>query len=67
MKLPKIQWISDNNVSVKIVMNDGSMKKGIVEPEVKKLKLDDRIQFVRFGFCRLDQIKPEFTFYFTHR
>jgi glutamyl-tRNA synthetase len=67
MEMSKIQWVSDVNAKVRIVMNDGNIKEGIAEPEIKKLKIDDRIQFVRFGFCRLDRVKPEFTFYFTHR
>ncbi len=64
---PKIQWVSDRNVPVKIVMNNGKIVKGIAEPDVTKLKVDDIIQFVRFGFCRVDQVKPELIFYFTHR
>ena len=67
MEMPKIQWVSDKNVPVKIVMNDGSIKKGITEPEIKKVKVDTRLQFVRFGFCKADKTKPEFVFYFTHK
>ncbi len=63
----KIQWISEKNVPISIVMNDGKVINGIVEPEVAKLKVDDIIQFVRFGFCRVDQIKPTLIFYFTHK
>ncbi len=63
----KIQWVSENSVPIKIVMNDGSVVKAIAEPEVVKLKKDSIIQFVRFGFCRVDQIKPELVFYFTHK
>jgi len=67
MKMPKIQWVSEKNIPVSIVMNDGSIKKGITESETKKLKVNDRIQFVRFGFCRLDKVKPDLVFYFTHK
>jgi len=67
MEMPKIQWVSEKSVPVTIVMNDGSTKKGIAEPEIKKLKANDRIQFMRFGFCRLDSEKPGFVFYFTHK
>ena len=66
-EISKIQWVSDKNVPVKIVMNDGSIVKGLAEPDVAKLKVDDIIQFVRFGFCRVDQVKPELIFYFTHK
>jgi len=67
MDMAKIQWVSDKNVPVKIVMNDGSIKKGISEPEIKKAKVDTKLQFVRFGFCRVDKTKPEFVLYFTHK
>jgi glutamyl-tRNA synthetase len=67
MKMPKIQWVSEENVPIKIVMPDGSLKKGIAEPEIKKLKIDDRIQLVRIGFTRINQTKPEIIFYFTHK
>jgi glutamyl-tRNA synthetase len=67
LEMPKIQWVSENNILVKIVMNDGTIKKGLAEPEIKKLKIDDRIQFMRFGFCRVDQTGKETVFYFTHK
>ena len=66
MDMPKIQWVSEDNVPVKIVMPNGSVKEGIAEPEVKSLKIDDIIQFYRIGFCRVDQKKPV-VFYFTHK
>jgi len=67
MEIPKIQWVSDKNVKVRVLMPDGKMKEGLAEPEVKKLKIDSRIQFQRFGFCRLDKTKPSIFFYFTHK
>ncbi|MBL7169677.1 MAG: glutamate--tRNA ligase [Candidatus Aenigmarchaeota archaeon] len=65
-EMPKIQWVSENNVSVSIVMNDGIVKKGIAEPEVSGLSVDDIIQFMRFGFVRLDD-KKMMRFYYTHK
>ncbi|MCX6821857.1 MAG: hypothetical protein NTW30_03710 [Candidatus Aenigmarchaeota archaeon] len=67
MKMPKIQWVSEENVPIKIVMFDSSLKKGIAEHEIKKLKVDERIQLVRFAFCRIDQTIPEIVLYFTHK
>ncbi len=66
-EMSKIQWISEKNIPVKILMNDGTEKEGLSEPEIEKLKVNDRIQFMRFGFCRLDQTKPKLIFYFTHK
>ncbi len=65
-EMPKIQWVSEENVPVSIVMDNGTKKKGIAEPEVKGLKVDDIIQFYRVGFCRLDN-KEKLRFYFTHK
>ena len=65
-EMPKIQWVSEDNIEVSVVMNDGSEKKGIAEPEVISLKVDDIIQFQRFGFVRLDD-KRGMKFYFTHK
>ncbi len=67
IEMPKIQWVSEKNIPVKILMDDGNVKECLAEPEIKKLKVNDRIQFVRFGFCRLDQTKPQLIFYFTHK
>jgi glutamyl-tRNA synthetase len=67
MEMPKIQWVSENNIHVRIVMPDGSMKEGIAEPTIKKLKVDTKIQLVRIGFVRIDKTKPEFILYFTHK
>ncbi|MDI6826017.1 MAG: glutamate--tRNA ligase [Candidatus Aenigmarchaeota archaeon] len=67
MKMPKIQWVSEENVPIKIVMSDGSVKECVAEPEIKKLKVDDRIQLIRIGFTRIDQTKPRLVLYFTHR
>jgi len=67
MKMPKIQWVSEENVPIKIVMDNGSLKEGIAELGIKKLKVDDRIQLVRIGFVRIDKTKPEIILYFTHK
>ena len=67
MKMPKIQWVSEKNMKINVLMPNGSKKNGIGEPEINKLKIDKRIQFVRFGFCRLDKKKLGIFFYFTHK
>ncbi len=65
-EMPKIQWVSEKSIPVSIVMDDGTVKKGIAEPDVSRLNVNDIIQFVRFAFCRLDD-KKEMKFYFTHK
>jgi len=67
MEMQKIQWVSEKNVPMKIIMDDGSMIKCIGEPEIKRLKPDMKLQLVRFGFCRVDKTKPDLILYFAHR
>jgi len=66
-EVPKIQWVSELGVKIKIVMPDGSVKEAIVEPEIKKIEESDLIQLVRIGFCRCDKIDEEIVFYFAHK
>jgi len=63
--MPKIQWVSKKNIKIKIIMPDKEIK-AIGEPNIKKLKIDDVIQLIRIGFCRIDKKKPEIVLYFTH-
>ncbi len=65
--VPKIQWVSKDDATQISVMvpkalyidgryNENSLEmiKGYAESYVSKLRVGDRIQFVRFGFCRID-------------
>ncbi|NTV23967.1 MAG: glutamate--tRNA ligase, partial [Nanoarchaeota archaeon] len=65
-----IQWLpkSDNLVNVEVRMPDNTYRKGLAEPAVKDLHIGDSVQFTRFGFCRLDEIKEDkLVFWFTTR
>jgi len=64
---PKIHWVSESNVKVKVVMSNGSVKTGIGEPSMKKIKKDQLIQLVRIGFCRVDKVGKEIVLYFAHK
>jgi len=66
-EMQKIQWVSEKNIPINIIMEDNNIVKCIGEPEIKKLKPNDGLQLVRFGFCRVDQTKPKFILYFTHK
>jgi glutamyl-tRNA synthetase len=46
-------------------MPDASINEGIAERKCEALKIDDMIQFERFGFVRVDQVEP-WTFYYSH-
>ena len=69
VKAKIIQWVPvKNNVNVKIVMDDASVKQGIGEDAIKDLNVGDIVQFERVGFARLDEITDsEFVFYFAHK
>lgn len=65
-----IHWLpfSRDLVSVEVVMNDGSVKKGLAESGVKKLRINDVIQFERNFFCCLQKKdKDKLVFWFAHR
>ena len=64
-----IQWVPvEDNINVKIVMDDASVKEGLGEGALKDLSVGDVVQFERVGFARLDEIKDgELIFYFAHK
>jgi glutamyl-tRNA synthetase len=75
--MPKIHWVAKNDVIPYKVMiprelyigdeyNTNSLEifEGLAESFLSTLKPDTRIQFIRFGFCRLDGNN---TAIFTHR
>jgi len=69
LKAKMIHWLPVNkeNVKVSVFMPDASIKKGLAEPSVRNVKIGEVVQFERFGFCKLDEIKNnEYVFWFTH-
>jgi glutamyl-tRNA synthetase len=62
--VPKIHWVSSKNVKTSIMMPNGKLVDGLAEPEIKKVKPDQTIQFERIGFARRDK---DGIFYFAHK
>jgi glutamyl-tRNA synthetase len=75
--IPKVQWVAkDDAIPYKIMIprdlyigdkynrNSLQIAIGFAESFVSNIKADNRIQFVRFGFCRVDS---DNTAIFTHR
>jgi len=62
--IPKIHWVPAKSVKISVIMPDGREVVGLAEPEIKKVKPDQIVQFERIGFARCD--KPGF-FYFAHK
>lgn len=64
---PFINWLPyGEGVAALVVMPDASEAVGLAEESVEQMKPDDMFQFERFGYCRVEQIKP-FKAYFTHK
>lgn len=61
--IPKIHWVS-KNVKIKVTMPDGAEIEGLAEPEIKKVKPDQTVQFERIGFARCEE---KGLFYFAHK
>jgi glutamyl-tRNA synthetase len=66
---PIIQWVpSEDNVKVDVVMPSATIKKGLAEKGLVSEPLGSIIQFVRFGFGRVDQVSgDQATVYFAHQ
>jgi glutamyl-tRNA synthetase len=64
-----IQWVPvAENLPCQVMMPDASLRKGFVEVGIKSMRVGSVIQFVRFGFGRVDSIAPEaLTVYFAHQ
>ncbi|MFH1439249.1 MAG: glutamate--tRNA ligase [Candidatus Woesearchaeota archaeon] len=68
-KAKLIHWLPKKEaIKVEIVIDDGTIVKGMGERLLNDLKEGDIVQFVRFGFCRLDNAEPDkLTFWFAHK
>lgn len=66
-KLGIIQWLPvDAHKECSIIMPDGTRKNGFCEENLDTA--DHVIQFIRFGFCRVDAVEGEDVLcYFTHQ
>ena len=69
LKAKLIHWlpVQKDLSNIEIMFPDKSIKKGIGEPLIKKLKVNDIIQFPRLGFARVDSKEKDIIrFWFTH-
>jgi glutamyl-tRNA synthetase len=67
--VPVVQWVpEDANVPVDVVMPDARSRKGLAEKGLVNEPAGSIIQFVRFGFGRVDEVSPNHvTLYFAHQ
>lgn len=68
-KVPIIQWVpAERKLPTEVIMPNADIIQGFSEEECFKLKPDTIIQFIRFGFVRIDQVdEGKLTAYFTHK
>ena len=66
---PILQWVpSESNVSVDVVMPDATTRKGLAEKGLLSEPEGSIIQFVRFGFGRVDKVSQDHvTVYFAQQ
>lgn len=65
-----MHWLPSNKelINIEVLMPDKSLRKGIGESSLSKLKIRDIVQLERFGFCRLDKKeKNKLVFWFGHK
>ena len=66
---PILQWVPEaQSLPAEIVMPDASIKSGLVENGLSSEPVGSVLQFVRFGFGRLDKFEPnKISVYFAHQ
>lgn len=68
-RAPIIQWVPlEESMAVDVVMPDATIKSGLAEKGLASEKVGSVVQFVRFGFGRIDNASPDrMTVYFAHQ
>ena len=69
LKVRMIHWlpVSSGLVKIQVVMDDSSVKMGIAEPGIKKVKINEVVQLERNFYCRLDKkTKGKMVFCYSH-
>ena len=66
--MPILQWVpEEEKVPVGVVMPDATLREGFAEKALGQEQVGSVIQFVRFGFGRVDEVNPNrTTVYFAH-
>jgi glutamyl-tRNA synthetase len=64
---PLLQWLQlDDIFPARVFMPDGTTKEGVAELQCTKLDVGTIIQFIRFGFVRIDKKNLEIDAFFSH-
>jgi glutamyl-tRNA synthetase len=63
---PIVQWVAKDNLDVEVLSPEGRFT-GLGELQIAN-EIDKVVQFERFGFCRIDDVKEKkVVAYFTHK
>ena len=65
---PILQWVpEDEQLPVGVMMPDATLREGFAEKGLRQEQVGSVVQFVRFGFGRVDEVTPNrTTIYFAH-
>jgi glutamyl-tRNA synthetase len=63
----KIQWVSRGALCLEVLTPDRKVVKGLAEPAVAALEPGAILQFERFGFVRIDAVRPKLMAVYAHR
>ncbi|MEM2890948.1 MAG: glutamate--tRNA ligase [Thermoplasmata archaeon] len=60
-----VHWVPTNSLDAEILMTDGSVRKGLAEPMIKRA-LGKVVQLERFAYVRVESVSPSVRCVFTH-
>jgi glutamyl-tRNA synthetase len=63
----KFQWVSGGAVEVEVIRPDNTRELGLAEPAVTGLQVGAVVQFERYGFVRVDAVRPRLVVVYGHR
>ncbi len=66
-EVPKFQWVSAGAVELDVIKPDATSEHGITEPTVAGLRVDEIVQLERYGFVRIDALRPRLVTVYGHR
>jgi glutamyl-tRNA synthetase len=64
---PKFHWVSGGAVEVDVIKPDNTTACGLAEPAVAGLQPGTIVQFERYGFVRVDAVRPKLVVVYGHR
>jgi len=68
LNAPLIHWLPNENLlPCNVVMPDNTIVSGFTEPSIKTSRVDEVVQFERFGFVRIEKVDEEVTAFYAHK